>query len=92
MLKSGLYAGGRQLVEHVPLVAPILEALEVAVKPCADIAVPFPNDDSPAGPCQRDGAGEAGRARADDCNGLGFASGEGSALKRAHGRPHGSKT
>jgi len=56
MLERGADAGGRQLVEHVLLAAPIFEALEVTVKPRADIVVPFPKDDMPAGAGKRDGA------------------------------------
>src|SRR3546814_20887093 len=77
MLERGLDAGRRQFVERIALIAPILEALEVAVEPCADIAVPLANDHMPARAGKRDSAGEAGRTCTDDRHGLGrFAMGD----------------
>src|SRR3546814_1616644 len=85
MLERGLDAGRRQFVERIALIAPILEALEVAVEPCADIAVPLANDHMPARAGKRDRAGEAGRTCTDDRHGLGrFALGDNPALKPAH--------
>src|SRR3546814_20076138 len=59
MLERGLDAGRRQFVERIALIAPILEALEVAVEPYADIAVPLAHDHMPARAGNRDSAGGA---------------------------------
>src|SRR3546814_11823034 len=61
MLERGLDAGRRQFVERIALIAPILEALEVAVEPCAAIAVQLATDHKPAPPGKRGSAGRAGR-------------------------------
>src|SRR3546814_18477137 len=93
MLERGLDAGRRQFVERIALIAPILEALEVAVEPCADIAVPLANDHLPARAGKRDSAGAAGRTCTAPRHGLGrFSLGDNPALNAATLHPHPSHT
>ena len=93
MIERSPDAGGSQLVEDIALVAPILETLEVTVKPRADVAVPLPDDHSPAGSGKPDRASKSGWPSADDRDRLRlFVSRVHTTLKRAHTSRHGSKT
>ena len=93
MFKRGLDAARRQFVEHVAFVASVLETLEIIMNPCTNIAVPCANDNPAATTGKRYGAGETGRTRTDDRDGLGLvALSSHPARKRTHAGSHGSRT
>jgi len=58
-----------EFVEHVRVVAPVFETLEIAVKAVPDLGMPLAHHDIPAGAHQCDRAGKASRPRADDGDG-----------------------
>jgi hypothetical protein len=47
MLEACHDAGAAELIKNIPLVAPVLQALEVVVKAVADVGVPFAHDGTP---------------------------------------------
>ena len=93
ILEGDLDTSGTQLIERVPLVAPVLDTLEVTVEAHADVSVPLAHNDTPAGARKGDGTGKAGQSRTDDGNWLTlFGWGADSALKRAHAHSHCART